>query len=150
DCSPSLNLLTINGLVTAMFVLIPMQTHYFALEGMGELFSTIKIIKERLNSNLRILGILPTLVDARTKMNRSILSQIKDYFSDKVFRTIIRINIDLAEASANKKSIFDYAPNSNGARDYADLSEEVIALSRPEEPPKDEKENVEKGLASGT
>lgn len=151
DCSPSLNLLTINGLVTATSVLIPIQTHYFALEGMGELFSTIKIVKERLNSNLQILGILPTLVDTRTRMNRNILSQIKAYFSDRVFQTIIRVNIDLAEASANKKSIFDYAPNSNGAKDYAAITEEVIALTRPERVlKKDEEKNVEKGLASGT
>ena len=73
DCSPSLNLLTINGLVAANFVLVPIQTHYFALEGMRELFSTIKIVRERLNSSLQILGILPTLFDTRTKMNRDIM-----------------------------------------------------------------------------
>ncbi len=151
DCSPSLNLLTINGLVAAMFVLIPIQTHYFALEGMGELFSTIKIVKERLNANLQILGILPTLVDMRTKMNRNILSQIKDYFSDRVFQTAIRVNIALAEASASKKSIFDYAPDSNGAKDYIAVTEEVIALTRPERvPKKDEKENVKKDITRDT
>ncbi len=132
DCSPSLNLLTINGLVSANFVLIPIQTHYFSLEGMKEIFSTIKVVKERLNMGLQILGILPTLYDRRTRMNRDILAQIQEYFKDKVFKTPIRMNIKLAEASANKKSIFDYASSSNGARDYAALTEEVIALTKPE------------------
>ena len=131
DCSPSLNLLTINGLVTANFVLIPIQTHFFSLEGMRELFSTIKIIRERLNLELQILGILPTLFDQRTKMNKDILIQLQDYFKDKVFQTPIRMNIKLAEAPAHKKSIFDYAPNSIGANDYAALAEEVILLTKP-------------------
>jgi chromosome partitioning protein len=131
DCSPSLNLLTVNGLVTANFVLIPIQTHYFSLEGMRELFSTIKIIRERLNLELQILGILPTLFDQRTKMNKDILAQLQDYFKDKVFQNPIRMNIKLAEAPANKKSIFDYASGSIGARDYAALAEEVILLTKP-------------------
>lgn len=132
DCSPSLNLITINGLTAADFILIPIQTHYFSLEGMRELFSTIKIVKERLNLGLQILGILPTLYDPRTRMNKDILKQIQDYFKDKVFQTPIRMNIRLAEASAHRKSIFDYAPDSNGARDYDALSEEVIFLTKPE------------------
>lgn len=131
DCSPSLNLTTINGLVAAQSILIPIQTHYFALEGMKELFSTVKIVKERLNSQLEILGILPTLFDTRTRMNKDILQQIKDYFKDRVFQSVIRMNIRLAEASLNKKSIFEYAPASNGAQDYLALTEEVISLTRP-------------------
>lgn len=130
DCSPSLNLLTINGMVASKFVLVPVQTHYFALEGMRELFSTIEIIKGRLNSDLKILGILPTLFNTRTRMDRGIFSQLKSYFGNKVFRSVIRINVTLAEASANKKSIFDYAPHSKGAKDYAALTEEVVALTR--------------------
>ncbi|MFH1846794.1 MAG: ParA family protein [Candidatus Omnitrophota bacterium] len=129
DCSPSLNLLTINGLVASKHVLVPIQTHYFALEGMRELFSTISIVKGRLNSNLKILGILPTLYDGRTKMNKDIYLQLKEYFPDKVFKAAIRVNITLAEASAHKKSIFDYAPDSNGAKDYAALTEEILALT---------------------
>lgn len=140
DCSPSLNLLTVNGLVAASFVLVPIQTHYFALEGMKELFSTIKIVRERLNSGLQILGILPTLFDTRTKMNKDILLQIKEYFGDNVFETYIRINIALAEASANKKSIFEYMPASNGARDYLSLTEEIIALTKPERAKEEKKE----------
>lgn len=132
DCSPSLNLLTINGMVAGHMTLIPIQTHYFSLEGMRELFSTIKIVKERLNPQLQILGILPTLYDSRTSMNRDILSQIRDYFKEKVFKTVIRTNIRLAEASANKKSVFDYDPASHGAEDYRALTEEVVSLTRPE------------------
>ncbi|MCK5306938.1 MAG: ParA family protein [Candidatus Omnitrophica bacterium] len=132
DCSPSLNLLTINGLVAAQSVLVPIQTHYFSLEGMKELFSTIELVRERLNSQLEILGILPTLFDSRAKMNKDILQQIKDYFKDKVFSTVIRRTIKLAEASLNKKSIFEYAPKSHGAEDYLALTEDVILLTRPD------------------
>lgn len=132
DSSPSLNILTINGLVAVQHILIPIQTHYFSLEGMKELFSTLKIVKERLNSELDILGILPTLFDGRTKMNREILQQIRDYFKDKVFTAAIRMNVKLAEAALYKKSIFEYDPSSNGARDYLALTEEVIALTRPQ------------------
>lgn len=129
DCSPSLNLLTVNGMVASEFVLVPVQTHYFALEGMRELFSTIEIIKNRLNSDLKILGILPTLFNTRTRMDSGIFAQLKSYFGDKIFQSAIRINVALAEASANKKSIFDYAPHSKGAKDYAAVTEEVVALT---------------------
>ena len=132
DCSPSLNLLTINGLVAAKSLLIPIQTHYFSLEGMKELFATIRIVKERLNFQVEILGILPTLFDSRTTMNKDVHAQIRDYFKGKVFKTTIRMNIKLAESQIYKKSIFQYEPNSNGARDYLSLSEEVISITRPE------------------
>lgn len=130
DCSPSLNLLTINGLVAARSILVPIQAHYFSLEGMKELFATIKVVKDRLNFQLEVLGILPTLFDARMKMGRDILEQIKDYFKQKVFNTSIRMNVKLAEASLHKKSIFDYAASSKGAKDYAALTEEVISLTQ--------------------
>ena len=132
DCSPSLNLLTINGLAAVKSLLIPIQTHYFSLEGMKELFSTIRIVKERLNFQLEILGILPTLFDSRTTMNKDVHAQIRDYFKEKVFKTTIRMNIKLAESQIHKKSIFQYEPNSNGARDYLSLAEEVISITRPE------------------
>lgn len=132
DCSPSLNLLTINGMAAARHLLVPIQTHYFSLEGMKELFSTIEVTKERLNSELEILGILPTLFDSRTRMNKEILTQIRNYFKEAVFKTTIRMNIKLAEAQLNKKSIFTYAPSSNGAIDYLSLAEEVIKATRTE------------------
>ncbi len=127
DCSPSLNLTTINGLSCAKFVLIPAQTHYFSLEGMKELLLTIKTVKERLNPQLQILGILPTLYDIRTRVSREILAQMRKYFGDMVFKTVIRNNITLVETQVHKKSIYEFAPNSNGARDYLALSEEVVS-----------------------
>ncbi len=130
DCSPSLNLLTINSLVAATTLLVPIQTHYFSLEGMKELFSTIQIVRDRLNSELGILGILPTLFDTRTRMNRDILSQIRRHFKEKVFSTPIRMNVKLAEAQIHKKSIFDYDANSNGAKDYLALTERVVELTQ--------------------
>ena len=132
DCSPSLNLTTINGLTSAQFILIPAQTHYFSLEGMKELFSTIRIVKERLNPKLEILGILPTLYDIRTRISRQILNQMRNHFGDKIFKTTIHSNIKLVEAQVHKKSIYEFAPNSNGARDYLALSEEVISRTCPE------------------
>jgi len=132
DCSPSLNLTTINGLASAQFILIPAQTHYFSLEGMKELLSTIEIVKDRLNPQLRILGILPTLYDIRTRISREILGQMRKYFGDKVFKTAIHSNIKLVEAQIHKKSIYELAPNSNGARDYLALTEEVVSRTRPE------------------
>jgi len=132
DGSPSLNLTTINGLASAQFILIPAQTHYFSLEGMKELLSTIKIVKERLNAELQILGILPTLYDVRTRISREILGQIRKHFKDKVFKTAIHTNIKLVEAQVHQQSIYEFAPNSNGGRDYLALSEEVVARTNQE------------------
>ncbi len=144
DCSPSLNLTTINGLASAQFILIPAQTHYFSLEGMKELLSTIKIVRERLNPDLQILGILPTLYDIRTRISREILGQMRKHFGDKVFKTAIHTNIKLVEAQIHKKSIHEFAPNSNGARDYLALSQEVISRICPEFTPVNEKEKAAK------
>lgn len=132
DCSPSLNLTTINGLASAQFILIPAQTHYFSLEGMKELFSTIKIVKERLNPPLQILGILPTLYDIRTKISRKILGQMRKHFAEKIFATAIRTNIKLVEAQVHKKSIYQFATNSSGASDYRALSQEVFSRTKPQ------------------
>jgi len=128
DCSPSLNLVTINALTAANSVLIPIQTHYYSLEGMKELFSTIDIVKERLNFELEILGILATLFDTRTRISHQMLSQIRDYFKDVVFNTVIHNNVKLCEAPIYKKPIHVFAPDSRGARDYWNLSEEFITL----------------------
>ncbi|MBU1122111.1 MAG: AAA family ATPase [Candidatus Omnitrophota bacterium] len=132
DCSPSLNLISINGLVAANSVLVPIQAHYFSLEGMKDLFATLRVIKDRLNLDLQILGILPTLFDNRGKVTQDILSQIRDYFQDKVFKTVIRLDASLSEAVAFKRSIFDYAPDSDGATDYFSLALEVVLLTASE------------------
>jgi len=129
DCPPSLNLITINALVAANSVLIPIQTHYYSLEGMKELFSTIDIVRERLNFELEILGILATLFDTRTKVSHQMLEQTRDYFKDMVFKTIIHNNVKLCEAPIYKKPIHLYDPKSQGAQDYWALTEEIIALT---------------------
>lgn len=129
DCSPALNLITINGLVAAHLLLIPMQTHYFSLEGMKELFPIVQIVKDRLNPPLEILGILPTLFDDRTPMSEELLKQLYEYFQDHVFKSAIHLDPKLAEASAHRQAIFDYAPESTGAKDYASLTDEVIQLT---------------------
>ncbi len=130
DCSPSLDLLTVNGLVAAQRVLIPIQVHYFSLEGMKELFSTIQVVKDRLNSSLEILGILPALIDLRMRMSMEVLAQVRDYFKEKVFRTFIHLDNSLIEATAHGRSVFDTDPSSDGAKDYWALADEVIALTR--------------------
>lgn len=126
DCSPALNLITINCLAASKFVLIPFQTHYFSLEGMKELFHTIEVTKERLNPELKILGLLPTLFDARTKINEEILAQARDYFKELVFESVIRVNVKLCEAPMHKEPIHVYAQSSAGAADYWQLTREVL------------------------
>lgn len=130
DCSPSLNLITINGLAVAQHILIPIQAHYFSLEGMKELFSTVRLVKERINAELQVLGILTTIFDTRAKMCRRVATQLKDYFEEKVFDTVIRQNMALVEATAHGKAIFDFAPGSKGAKDYEELTKEVIEATR--------------------
>lgn len=130
DCNPSLNLVTINALVAADSILIPIQTHYYSLEGMKELFSTISIVHERLNPELQILGILATLYDTRTNISAKILDQIRDYFKGMVFNTVIRNNVKLCEAPIFKKPIHLYDSRSTGAQDYFSLAEEVIAKAQ--------------------
>ncbi|MDP3787363.1 MAG: AAA family ATPase [Candidatus Omnitrophota bacterium] len=130
DCNPSLNLVTINALVAAEAILIPLQTHYYSLEGMKELFSTIEIVRERLNPDLHILGILATLYDTRTKISAKMLEQIRDYFKDKVFNTVIRNNVKLCEAPIYKKPIHIYDRNCAGTQDYFSLTEEIVAKTQ--------------------
>lgn len=127
DCPPSLNLLTINALTAATQVIIPIQTQYYSLDGMRELFKTIEVIRGNSNPGLEILGILPTLFDARTKMNRAMLQAVKEYFRKDVFETVICLNAALAECPMVGQPITRYAPGSRGAADYRRLAEEVIA-----------------------
>jgi len=127
DCPPSLGLLTLNALTTVKEVLIPVQTEYFALEGMRKLLKTIDVVTKRLNHDLRITGILPTMYDARTNLSEAILKKIKEHFKDKVYQTKIRKNVRLAEAPSFGVPIEKYAPDSFGAQDYHKLAKEVIS-----------------------
>ncbi|MBI2560136.1 MAG: ParA family protein [Planctomycetes bacterium] len=127
DCPPSLGLLTLNALTTANEIFIPLQTEFFALQGVSKLMETFEIVRKRLNHNLEISGIIPCMHAARTKLNQEVLEKIKNYFEDKVFKTIIRKNIKLSESPSYGKPIVTYEPASHGAEDYMALAKEVIA-----------------------
>jgi chromosome partitioning protein len=126
DCPPALGLLTVNALVAATHLLIPIQSSYFALEGTDDLLETIEKVRQRPNPALRILGVVITMHDKRTSLGRDIRAQIKKVFGGKVFRTVITKSIRLEESPAYRESIFTFAPNSVGATDYYSLCEEVI------------------------
>ena len=127
DCSPTLNLLTINALTASQYVLVPVQPHYYALEGMKELFTTIELTQERFNPDLRLLGILPVFVDGRLLIVRELLGQIRSYFEGRVLKSSIRFNSKLIEAPIAGQPIFLYARRSPGAKDYRSLTEEVLS-----------------------
>ena len=126
DCPPALGLLTVNALVAATHLLIPIQSSYFALEGTDDLLETIEKVRSRANPTLRILGVLITMHDKRTSLARDIREQIDKVFGKKVFRTVITKSVRLEESPAYKESIFQFAPDSSGATEYYRLCEEVI------------------------
>ncbi len=126
DCPPTLGLLTVNALVAATHLLIPIQSSYFALEGTDDLLETIEKVRGRANPNLRILGVLITMHDKRTSLARDIQTQIHKVFGTKVFKTVISKNVRLEESPAYRESIFSFAPDSTGATDYYSLCEEVM------------------------
>lgn len=126
DCPPTLGLLTVNALVAATHLLIPIQSSYFALEGTDDLLETIEKVRARANPDLRILGVVITMHDKRTSLARDIRTQIDRVFGDKVFKTVITKSVRLEESPAYKESIFTFAPDSSGATEYYHLCEEVI------------------------
>ena len=126
DCPPALGLLTVNALVAATHLLIPIQSSYFALEGTDDLLETIEKVRQRPNPGLRILGVVITMHDKRTALGRDIREQIQKVFGSKVFKTVISKSVRLEESPAYKESIFTFAPESTGATDYYSLCEEVI------------------------
>lgn len=126
DTPPSLGLLTVNSLVASEFVLIPVQAEYYALEGLGQLLNTINLVKENLNPKLEILGAIITMYDERARLSREVLIELYKNFPFKIFRTVIPRSIKLAEAPSFGKTIFEYAPNSKGARAYQRLALEFL------------------------
>lgn len=126
DCPPTLGLLTVNALVAATHLLIPIQSSYFALEGTDDLLETIEKVRQRPNPALRILGVVITMHDKRTALARDIRAQIQKVFGGKVFNTVITKSVRLEESPAYKESIFTFAPDSTGASEYYRLCEEVI------------------------
>lgn len=128
DCPPSLGILTLNALVAATSVLIPVQCEYYALEGLGQLTKTINLIRENLNPELKIEGVLLTMADFRTNLTSEVINETRNFFQDRVFDTIIPRSIRLAEAPGFGKSIFQYDKHSIGAQKYNALAKEVMGL----------------------
>ncbi len=125
DCSPSLNLLTLNALVAADEVIIPVQTHYYAIEGLKQLLETIDIVHGRFNSRLRIRGVLLTFVENRTLLCQQVRQQMRDFFGDLVFKTVIHRSIRLAEAPSAGQACVTFDPSNLGSRDYFELAKEI-------------------------
>ncbi len=126
DCSPSLGLLTVNALTAADSVIIPVQCEYFALEGLGKLLSTIKIIQSRLNPDLQIEGFLLTMYDSRLRLSNQVVEEVKKHFQEMVFDTIIQRNVKLSEAPSFGKPALLYDANSRGSINYLNLARELL------------------------
>ena len=126
DCPPSLGLLTLNSLTAANALIIPIQAEYYALEGLGLLLNTIRLVQQYLNKNLKIAGVLVTMFDGRLNLSRQVLDEVKSYFGDKLFNTVIHRNVRLGEAPSFGKPALLYDANSVGAKDYMALIEEII------------------------
>ncbi len=126
DCPPSLGLLTLNALTAADSVLIPVQCEYYALEGLGQLLNTISMVKRQLNERLDVEGVLLTMFDSRLRLSNQVVEEVKRYFGDKVFQSVIARNVRLSEAPGFGKPIILYDAVSTGTRNYMDLAHEVL------------------------
>ena len=125
DCPPSLGLLTVNALTAADTVLIPLQCEYYALEGLSQLLATLDLIRDHLNPDLAIKGVVLTMYDARTRLSADVAAEVRRHLTDRVFETIIPRNIRLAEAPSHGRPISSYSPESSGASAYAALAQEL-------------------------
>lgn len=130
DCPPSLGLLTINALTASDSVLIPVQCEYFALEGLGQLLNTIKIVRQHLNTDLEIEGVLLTMYDSRTRLSNQVAEEVKRYFDDRVFSSVIARNVRLAEAPSFGKPAILYDATSVGSKNYLSLAREIIQRNK--------------------
>lgn len=130
DCPPSLGLLTINALTASDSVLIPVQCEYFALEGLGQLLNTIKIVRQHLNTELEIEGVALTMYDTRTRLSNQVAEEVQRYFGDKVFNSVITRNVRLAEAPSFGKPVLLYDSISMGSKNYLALAREVIIRNK--------------------
>lgn len=126
DSPPSLSLLTVNGLIASRYILLPVQAEFYALEGLGQLLETMKLIRKGLNPTLEIIGVLPTMMDSRTTLSGQVYEEIKKYFPDKVFKTTIPRNIRLAEAPSHGLPVGAYDRFSKGSRAYKQLTKEMV------------------------
>lgn len=130
DSPPALSLLTVNGLVAAQYVLLPVQAEFYALEGLGQLLETMKLIREKMNPALELVGVLPTMVDTRTTLSNQVHDEIKKHFPGKVFKTVIPRNIRLAEAPSHGVPVGAYDRFSKGARAYKSVTKELLERIR--------------------
>ncbi len=128
DCPPSLGMLTINGLVASDQVLIPVQAEYYALEGLGQLLETIKLVKDNLKPELDILGAALTMFDSRNRLSNEVMNELYKFFPNKIFRSVIPRSVRLAEAPSFGKTILHYDPSSKGGRAYERLAREILEL----------------------
>jgi chromosome partitioning protein len=126
DCPPSLGLLTLNALTSSDHVIIPLQTQFLALQGLTKIKQVVDKVRFRLNKKLDIIGVVATMYDSRKVLNRDVVDTIRKYFGDRVFETMIRDNVSLAEAPAARQDIFEYSERSKGAEDYLALCKEII------------------------
>jgi chromosome partitioning protein len=126
DCPPSLGLLTLNSLTAADSVLIPVQAEYFALEGLGQLLNTIKIVRQHLNPDLEIEGVLMTMFDTRLRLSNQVADEVRRYFGERVFETIVKRNVRLSEAPSFGKPALLYEASSTGAQNYMALAREIL------------------------
>lgn len=130
DCPPSLGILTINSLTASDSVIIPIQCEYYALEGLSQLLNTIRLVQKHLNTSLQIEGVLLTMFDARTNLGIQVIEEVKKYFQQKVYQTVIPRNVRLSEAPSHGQSIITYDPRSKGAEVYLELAKEVITYEQ--------------------
>ena len=126
DCPPSLGLLTLNALTCSNAVIIPIQCEYYALEGLGQLLNTVRLVQKNLNRNLEIEGVLLTMYDSRLNLSKQVADEVKGFFKDKIFETIIHRNVRLSEAPSFGKPALLYDANSTGAQNYISLVEEIL------------------------
>ena len=129
DCPPSLGLVTLNAFTASDSVLIPVQCEYFALEGLGQLLNTVNLVKKHLNKNLEIEGALLTMYDARTNLSNQVVKEVKKYFEDKVYKTVIPRNVRLSEAPSYGMPITEYDPRSKGAKTYEKFTKEFLKIN---------------------
>ncbi len=127
DCPPSLGLITVNAFTASDSILIPVQTEYYALEGLSQLLNTVQLVKKHFNPDLDVEGVLLTMYDSRTKLGRQVNDEVRKYFGDKVYDTIITRNVRLSEAPSYGLPIIDYDPNSKGSELYMQFAKEVLA-----------------------
>jgi len=132
DCPPSLGLITLNSFTASDSVLIPVQCEYFALEGLGQLLNTVNLVKKHLNKNIQIEGALLTMYDIRTNLSNQVVKEVKKYFDDKVFKTVIPRNVRLSEAPSYGMPITEYDPRSKGAKSYIKFAREFLKMNEEE------------------